>query len=199
MTNIVADIAVNKDLVIREDTHSNIALNFKDSGGDAFNISTYTFSVQVRNKGDSTDILELTQGSGLTNGGATGILNWQFTPANVTTIGGKGPYFYQLSVTDGSQKSKILVGELLVLDESTNFTSSTIINITTNLGGATSTVTVNAVAGAYWELAGTSQQLSGNVAFVDPSQNGYTFSMLADDGAEKTKYGLDNLRAFLEW
>jgi hypothetical protein len=96
MPDIVTDISINQNWNARKGANNPVTFTFTQSGS-AFNISTYTFSVQLRKFGRSTNLLNLTQGSGITNNGAAGTLNVVFTSANLTNLAADD-YYWQMTV-----------------------------------------------------------------------------------------------------
>lgn len=99
------------------------------NGGVAFDISTYTFVLNISRPGHSTNALQLTQASGLTNGGATGILQIVLTEAQASTTLPRDLYFYQLIYTKDSLDYAMIQGNLTL-------------SATANPGDTTSTLTV---------------------------------------------------------
>lgn len=92
---INTDLSVLKEWIGRNGFNNPFTVTFTLSSS-AYNISTYTFILNIRRFGATTNLLQLTQGSGLTNGGASGILSVQLTAAQTTTLG-DGSYFYELT------------------------------------------------------------------------------------------------------
>ena len=96
---IVTDLAVK--------TSWNVASGFKNTftitvteGGSAYSLASRTFSLQIRKIGSETNFVNLTEGSGITNGGATGILTIVLTAAQSATLGNEN-YLWQLTcITD---------------------------------------------------------------------------------------------------
>jgi len=96
MADIVTDISVNKNWNARKGANNPVTFTFTQSSA-AFNISTYTFSIQLRKFGSDTNLLNLTQGSGITNNGAAGTLNVVITSANLSTFTADD-YYWQMTV-----------------------------------------------------------------------------------------------------
>ena len=96
---IVTDLAVK--------TSWNVASGFKNTftitvteGGSAYSLASRAFSLQIRKIGSETNFVNLTEGSGITNGGATGILTIVLTAAQSATLGNEN-YLWQLTcITD---------------------------------------------------------------------------------------------------
>jgi hypothetical protein len=95
MADIVTDLSIPKNWNVAVGFNNTFTFTFTSSG--AFNIAGYTFSLQIRKFGETTNVVNLTQGSGLTNGGVTGILTAVLTAANSALLT-SGNYFWQLTV-----------------------------------------------------------------------------------------------------
>lgn len=98
MPGIVTDLAVK--------TPWQVASGFKNTftitatlAAAAYSLAGRTFSLQIRKIGSETNLFNLTQGSGITNGGASGILTIVLTAAQSATLGNNN-YFWQLSVAE---------------------------------------------------------------------------------------------------
>ena len=113
MSDIVTDISVNKNWQARKGYHNPFTFTFTNSGS-AFNISGYTFSLQVRRFGSTTNLINLTQGSGLTNGGATGILTGQINAAATSSMSAN-EYYWQLTVVQPDTYSYVLFNGTFIL------------------------------------------------------------------------------------
>jgi hypothetical protein len=96
---IVTDLAVK--------TSWNVASGFKNTftitvteSSVAYSLASRVFSLQIRKTGEESNLINLTEGSGITNGGASGILTIVLTAAQSATLG-RDNYFWQLTcVTD---------------------------------------------------------------------------------------------------
>lgn len=96
---IVTDLAVK--------TSWNVASGFKNTftitvteSSVAYSLASRVFSLQIRKTGEESNFINLTEGSGITNGGASGILTIVLTAAQSATLG-RDNYFWQLTcVTD---------------------------------------------------------------------------------------------------
>lgn len=93
--DIVTDLSIRKNWNVAVGFNNTFTFNFISSG--AYDISGYTFSLQIRSFNSSSNVVNLTQGSGLTNGGATGILTAVLSSAQSALLTG-GEYFWQLTV-----------------------------------------------------------------------------------------------------
>lgn len=102
--------------------------------GNAFDISTYTFALGIRRIGGGANLLSLAQGSGITNGGATGILTIQITKAQTETIDADS-YFYTLNYTKSSLLYSALHGTFNLLDDYNPDDINNSVSIPVNIGG----------------------------------------------------------------
>lgn len=143
--------------------------------GSAFDISSYTFALGIRRIGGGANVLSLTQGSGITNGGATGILTIQITKAQTELIDADS-YFYTLNYTKSSLLYSLLHGTFNLLDDYNPDEIDNSISIEANLAGVNLDLTVTVAEsslflGYYVSLAAlqTAYPIAeeGNYAYVD--------------------------------
>lgn len=120
MADIVTDISRNKNWNARKGVNNPFTITFT-SGGSAFNISGYTFSLQVRNFGSSTNLVSLTQGSGLTNNGAAGTLVGTISSSNLSALS-PNDYYWQLTVVQPDTFTYVLLQGRFSLFEETSRT-----------------------------------------------------------------------------
>lgn len=104
------------------------------NGGSAFDFSAYTFVVNIRRIGGSTNLLQLTQGSGITNGGASGIVTIQLTAAQTTTLGADS-YYYSVEYTVGGLTYDLLCGTLELRAQYNPENENNAVAISVNLAG----------------------------------------------------------------
>jgi hypothetical protein len=85
-----------------------------DSEGAAIDISTYTATMQVRKPASSsTVIVDLEEGDGLTNGGVTGQVDIEISPARTLVI--PNGAFYDLQLEDsGGNITTLMTGRARV-------------------------------------------------------------------------------------
>lgn len=101
--------------------------------GVAFDVSIYTFQVNIRKIGDSTNIVELTQGDGITNGGASGIVTILLDETTSDIIA-KG-YFYEIIYTNVSFTNRLLQGTFNLVDDYNSDNTSTSLTLNVDLNG----------------------------------------------------------------
>jgi hypothetical protein len=102
MPQVATDISEPVDWIARKGNDNTLTFTFTQSGS-AFNISTYTFALYVFRLGVdyitlANAAISLTQGSGLTNGGSTGILTAVISLSALSSIPAD-QYFWKLRVT----------------------------------------------------------------------------------------------------
>lgn len=112
---INTDLSINAVWVARYSSENGFTLTFTSSG--AFNISSYTFTLNIRRIGSDTNSLQLTQGSGITNGGASGILTVILSESQLSTIN-LSSYFYELSYVFSGKTYALLNGILELYNQS---------------------------------------------------------------------------------
>jgi len=97
-----------------------LALTWNDDGGDPINLTGYTARMQVRPSYDaSTTVLSLTNGSGLTLGGAAGTVTLRVEAATTTTVSA-ATYVYDLELqSGGGEVTRLVEGTLEVTPEVT--------------------------------------------------------------------------------
>ena len=96
MSQIYSDQSRQLDWYVREKTDATLTINITENSV-AFNISSYTFIAEIFAVGGATPILSLTQGSGITNGGASGALTLALTDTQLTIT--PDQYFWKLRTT----------------------------------------------------------------------------------------------------
>jgi hypothetical protein len=181
MPDIVTDISINQNWNARKGANNPVTFTFTQSSA-AFDITTYTFSVQLRKFGSSTNLLNLTEGSGVTNNGAAGTLNVVFTSANLTNLVAND-YYWQMTVVHPDTFSYLwfqgtfnLFSETYTGDLTSNVTGTIDVNGTTintaitlgvNGGGALTNGSGTTANGTAVDLGGN---ISGNTYIYDPTQ-----------------------------
>lgn len=115
--------------------------------GSAFDISTYVFALGVRRIGGGANVMSLTQSSGITNGGATGILTIQITKAQTELIDADS-YFYTLNYTKSSLLYSLLHGTFNLLDDYNPDEIDNSVTIEANLAGVTLDLEVTLAGGS---------------------------------------------------
>jgi hypothetical protein len=88
-------------------------------GGTAVNLTGYTAAMQVRiNPAESSTILSLTNGSGITLGGTAGTIA---IAVSASTMGSATPgnYVYDLELNSGGQVTRLLQGSFAIQAEVT--------------------------------------------------------------------------------
>lgn len=136
MADIVTDISVNKNWNARKGANNPVVFTFTQNGV-AFDISSYNFSVQLRKFGRETNLLNLIEGSGVTNNGALGTLNVVFTSDNLSSLVADD-YYWQMTVVHPDTLSYLwfqgtfnLFSELYTGDLTTTVNESIDLNGTT--------------------------------------------------------------------
>lgn len=104
------------------------------TNGGAFDTSAYTFTVNIRRIGSDSNLLQLTQGSGITNGGSNGIITIQLTAAQTQTLGA-GTYYYAIDYTVSALPYGLLCGSLELRSQYNPENENNAINISVNLAG----------------------------------------------------------------
>lgn len=95
-TNIYSDQSRQVNWVVRQNTDVTLTLTVTESAV-AYDLSSSTFIAEVFKIGNETAILTLTQGSGITNGGVTGILTLSLTNTQLNITADQ--YWWRLRTT----------------------------------------------------------------------------------------------------
>jgi hypothetical protein len=87
-------------------------------GGTAVNLTSYTAAMQVKENPNSTAVLSLTNGSGITLGGTAGTIA---IGVSASTMGSATPgnYIYDLELNSGSEVTRLLQGSFAIQAEVT--------------------------------------------------------------------------------
>lgn len=140
MSQIITDLSVQKEWVARRGSDNHFTITFTNSG--AFNISGYVFVLNIRKIGANTQELQLTEGNGLTNNGATGILNVLLSEEDTEDLLAQS-YFYSLEYTVGGNTYGLLHGTLNLIQQYNKNQVSTSLTIPVNLSGTALTMSVS--------------------------------------------------------
>jgi hypothetical protein len=97
-----------------------VVVTYKDSTGAAINLTGYTAAMQVRQQYSSADAdLTLTSPSGgIVITGATGVVTITMTATQTAALE-EGYYVYDVELTSGSYKDRLIQGQLTVAPEVT--------------------------------------------------------------------------------
>lgn len=140
MSVINTDLSIQRSWYARKGFNNQFAITFTNSG--SFDISAYTFVLNIRKTGDSSNLLQLTQGSGLTNGGATGILNVQVTAAQTASLATQS-YYFEINYTVSGLLYGLMHGTLNLISQYNNENINESITLEVNLSGTEVTMEVN--------------------------------------------------------
>lgn len=155
MSDIVTDLGTNYNWKAFKQGHNAFTITLLQSAV-AFDISSYVFTLNIRKVGSTTNELSLTEGSGITNGGASGILSIALTQAQAGTTLKGDTYFWELSYVADSLTYRMFQGTLTLSNERNPSSSSTSLTANVSLAGTaltanitlTSSVTSSSIATA---------------------------------------------------
>lgn len=196
--NIYSDQSRNVNWTVREKTDATLTVNVTLSDV-AYNISSYTFIAEFFKIGTTSPFLTLTTGSGITNGGATGILTIALTDTQLTIT--PDQYFWKLRTTaptdnlwfngefyvngyvwDGGSDSTVTVALTI---GNTTISLELIISGSTNDSYVASNVPVLTDISRKYGYDGTA--ITGNfTASVTAAQEGIISKILHNGGTEPT-------------
>lgn len=134
MADIVTDYGVNYNWKGYKNGHNSFTITFT-SGGAAFDLSSYAFTLSIRVPGSPANKLQLTEGSGVTNGGATGILSIALTQTQASTTLPRSDYFYELTFVKDSLTYRVIQGMLTLSSETNPASTATSISADITLAG----------------------------------------------------------------
>lgn len=102
MTALISEKAGELDIEIEEGTDFDSTLTWTDSNAALIDLTGYSATLQMRAKAGLTGTpdLELTDGAGITLGGALGTIQIQI--ADTQNVFGNKTYFYDLELTDAA-------------------------------------------------------------------------------------------------
>lgn len=157
MATITLDPAKRLDIKYHKGSDGSKTLTFVDGADDPYPITSNTYVLNIKRKiGDNSNVLQLTEGSGLTKNTSSLVV----TLTNAQTNGLNGDYYWELLRTNGSglvkrwlngylQETKIFDGltetHSVVIDESG---SAVTISITDSGGGGLTVGTTTITGGA---------------------------------------------------
>jgi hypothetical protein len=141
MSKIVTDISKNVTWVVRRSMYNPFTVTFTSSSA-AFSIASYTFSANVKKIGSDTAVVALTTGSGITNGGANGILTVVLSEANSALLN-DDVYFWELLYVVSSNTYTLLQGSCEVHKQISDEPVDTSITLSVNLAGDNVTIDVD--------------------------------------------------------
>lgn len=110
-------------------------------------ISSLTFTAYFRTPSGSSNKLTLTQGSGITNGGAAGTITIELTEAQLATLQ-RDRYFIVIEYTVDSKAYPLAQGYIEISDETNPGTTSTTATIPVSIEGTSVSMSVTMVSPA---------------------------------------------------
>lgn len=148
MSNIVTDLGENFNWKAYKAGVNTFTVTCTN-GGSAFNLTSYVFTLRIRKSQTSTDLLTLTEGAGITNGGASGIITISLTETQSNTTLPGDTYFYELTYVVASEKKRMLQGILTLSRDLNPSSSATSLSATINMGGVnvSAAITMNGAFG----------------------------------------------------
>jgi hypothetical protein len=134
-TNIVSHTGKNRDWICYKNGANRMTLTFTENSV-AKDMTAYTFVVNIRKWGSSTNELQLTQAAGITNGGSTGIVTIDLTKTQASTTLPGDSYFYEVVYTYDSKEYALLQKGLQLLAQGNSEDTTTSLSFTVSLAGA---------------------------------------------------------------
>lgn len=176
MSSIITDLSVNKNWILRIGDNNEFTITFLNNGSP-FNISSYTFFGLIRKFGSTTNLVSLTQDSGLTNNGAAGTLNVQVTKTNSELLV-PSEYYFEIYYTIAGIENTLLHGTQIATREINPDAYDGSITVNVNLSGTELTLNVSLAGGSELQISSTT---TTSTLTPDPSYD--CFELTAQSGA----------------
>jgi hypothetical protein len=198
MATINTDLSSQYQWLIRQGAHNTFTVTFTNSAV-AFDISSYVFTLSIRPIGSSTNSLQLTQGAGITNSGATGILTIDITSTQSTAL--SGSYFYEITYVKSTKTFGLIHGTADVIKTYNSASATSSLSLSVSLAGtnisAAITLAGSSGGGAWGEIEGTlSDQTDLNTALNAIAQDIDDHEARTDNphSVTKAQVGLGNVQ-----
>ena len=108
---LTTDPAKELDIYFRINKDAGITLNFYDGNGSAYALSTYTFTLNFKlRKNESSNVLQLTEGSGITKSTSSLAIALTKTQSNLFR---EQNYYWELVRTKSSLEKSWLTGDAI--------------------------------------------------------------------------------------
>jgi len=175
---------INTDLSRRQEWRAvkgfdnQFTLTFLENGV-AFNTSSYVFAVNIRKMGAETNVVELVEGDGITNGGASGIVTI-LLDETASDIISKG-YFYEIIYVSGSFTNRLLQGTFNLVDDYNTDNTSTSLTLNVDLNGTD--VSLNVTLGIDAETINTRTASTASTATLTPNVSLYDLFIISAQSA----------------
>lgn len=158
MSNVVTDLSggISQGWDVGVGFHNTFTITCTSSAV-AFPITTYTFTLKIFRWGSSSALITLTQGSGLTNGGASGVLTVVLTAAQSAQLT-DGEYFWSLTaVHPDTFTYRWLKGNVNALTQELDGDTASSLSLSLSLSGSDIDLAITlAGAAAEWgDIGGT--------------------------------------------
>lgn len=134
MSQIITDLSVQKEWVARRGVNNQFTLNFTEDG-EPFDISEYTFILNIRKIGANNLKLQLDEADGLINGTTSGVLSIQLSESNTDSLMAQS-YFYSLEYDIEGVSYGLLHGTLKLVQQYNENQVNNEITVSVNLAGS---------------------------------------------------------------
>lgn len=149
--------------------------------GSAYDISSRVFTAYIRTPQGSENKLTLTEGNGITNGGATGLLTIALTEAQLATLP-RDRYFMVVEYTISSKDYPLLQGYIETSSETNPGTTTTSATIPVSIDGTTVSMAVTLAGGGV-----SSEDLALKANIASPTFTGTPAAPTAAAGTSTTQ------------
>ncbi len=146
MSLINTDLSKGKPWIARKGFNNQFTISFLNASV-AYDISSYVFVLNIKKVLHQANVLQLSQSSGLTNGGASGVLTVQLSEANSNLLRAAG-YYYEINYTVSTQSYGLLHGTLTLLDQYDNEQYNQNLTVNVNLAGTDVTMNITLAGGS---------------------------------------------------
>lgn len=133
MSVINTDLSEGKPWLARLGFNNQFTITFLE-GGEPFDITDYTFVLNIRKIGSTANVLQITESTGLTNGGEDGTLAVRLSATNTNLLKPKS-YYYEINYTIDTLSYGLLHGTLTLTNQYNTENTNDDITISVNLAG----------------------------------------------------------------
>lgn len=166
--SIVTHLGENLNWTAYKNGHNQYTITFTSSGS-AYSLSGYVFTLNVTKMGGTTNELQLTEGSGITNGGATGVLTIDLTQTQASTTLPGNDYWYEIVYTVNAKVYALLQGSLTLANKTNPESTSTSVSVAVNLAGSPVSAAITLAGVTSASIASALGAQAANRVYAGPS------------------------------
>lgn len=130
------------DWAVDKNSDNDWTINCRDGNNAIVDLTPNTFTLEIFSDWGTAPLKTLTQGDGLTNGGANGALTIALAKAISSIKMSRPEYKYRISYLTAGKPATFLYGKLINSPESVSSPSATSLSATINMGGVNVSATI---------------------------------------------------------